>query len=276
MTPALILERFPIQHTSLPGSDTSVGFRTSTPTGEVTHVLLHGIGSGSGSWAYQLQAAQECQQRVLAWDAPGYGASTLLTGESPDATAYALRLWQWLDALDVQGSVNLVGHSLGCIMAARAALLAPHRVRALYLLSPARGYGKADPEVREQKLTNRLSMLHRLGPEGMARERSAAMLSADANEALVQAVRTTMAQVRVDGYIQATHLLNQSDLDSDLQQLNCPLTVASGGVDSITPPASCQAVAQGIGMPWYDIGPVGHACPLEAATAVNTLLGLSN
>jgi hypothetical protein len=27
-------------------------------------------------------------------------------------------------------------------------------------------------------------------------------------------------------------------------------------------------------VPWNDLGAVGHACPLEAAARVNTLLGL--
>jgi pimeloyl-ACP methyl ester carboxylesterase len=33
-------------------------------------VLLHGIGSGSGSWVHQLAGLGE-RYRVLAWDAPG-------------------------------------------------------------------------------------------------------------------------------------------------------------------------------------------------------------
>ena len=68
----------------------------------VTHVLLHGIGSASGSWLAQLQqtrAAQGLAAHVLAWDAPGYANSTALPMDTPVAADYALRLWQWLDAL---------------------------------------------------------------------------------------------------------------------------------------------------------------------------------
>eukprot|EP01041_Mallomonas_annulata_P039260 gene39260-62906_t len=62
---------------------------------------------------------------------------------------------------------------------------------------------------------------------------------------------------------------------ADLAQWHWPLVVASGNADSITTPASCQAVAQAAGVAWNDLGSVGHACPLEAPGAVNALLGLN-
>ncbi len=275
MTPSAILEQHPIRLAEL-GDGVRVGYRESGPSGAVTHVLLHGIGSASGSWAFQLQAAaQGADRRALAWDAPGYGESTPLEEAAPDASAYAARVWRWLDALGVEAPVTLVGHSLGCIMAARAALLRPDRVARLVLLSPARGYGDASPAEREQKLQGRLSMLERLGPAGMARERGAAMLSAQAAPELVDAVRETMARVQVGGYTQASRLLAQSDLGADLALAACPVQVASGHADTITPPAACQAVARQVGQAWQDLGPVGHACPLEAAGKVNALIGLS-
>ncbi|GLS15513.1 alpha/beta fold hydrolase [Hydrogenophaga electricum] len=274
MSPSSILLQHPPRLADL-GGGVRVGYRESGTAGAVTHVLLHGIGSGAGSWAFQLQAAaQATGLRALAWDAPGYGESTPLEGEAPDAGAYATRLWQWLDSLGVQGPVTLVGHSLGCIMAARAALQQAARVQRLVLLSPARGYGQAPLAERQQKLQNRLAMLARLGPVGMARERGAAMLSASAAPELVEAVRDTMARVHVGGYTQATRLLDQADLGADLVQLPGPVRVASGHADTITPPAACQAVARSVGQDWQDLGPVGHACPLEAAAQVNALIGL--
>lgn len=274
MNPSAVLEQHPIRLAEL-GDGVRVAYRASGADGAVTHVLLHGIGSGSGSWAFQLQAAAQAPGlRALAWDAPGYGPSTPLDGEAPDAGAYAARLWQWLDALGVDAPVVLVGHSLGCIMAARAAVLQPARVQRLVLLSPARGYGQAPQAEREDKLRKRLDMLERLGPAGMARERGAAMLSPQAAPELVAAVRETMAQVQVHGYTQAARLLDQADLAGDLARLDCPVQVASGNADTITPATACQAVAGAVGQDWQDLGPVGHACPLEAASAVNTLIGL--
>ena len=119
-----------------------IGFRHSAPphgaAAEAPLVLLHGIGSGSGSWVRQLEAFGG-ERAVLAWDAPGYGHSAPVQPARPEAVDYGERLWAWLDALDLRQPVTLVGHSLGAIMAASAAGLQPARVRRLVLLAPAQG-----------------------------------------------------------------------------------------------------------------------------------------
>ncbi len=274
MTPQQILEQHPL-HTVQVG-DARVSYRDAGAGVAVTHVLLHGIGSASASWACQLHAARgRADLRVLAWDAPGYGESSALAGAAPDAGAYARRLWDWLDGVGAIAPLVLVGHSLGAVMATRAARLQPPRVHRLVLLSPARGYGSAPDAERRKKLDDRLSLLERLGPQGLARERAAAMLSPHARPELVDAVRATMARIDPAGYTQAARLLDQADLLGDLAQVRCPVDVASGSADAITPPAACQAVAAAAGQPWRDLGPVGHACALEAADAVDELIGLT-
>jgi pimeloyl-ACP methyl ester carboxylesterase len=267
------LSRFPVQ--CVQAASGAVQYRQSGQAAAVTHVLLHGIGSGSASWVAQLQAADgrsDC--RLLAWEAPGYGDSAPVAPASPVAVDYAQRLWTWLDALDVRKPVVLVGHSLGCLMAASAAVLQPARLQRLVLLSPARGYGDAPAAERSEKLQSRLTTLQRLGPEGMAQTRAGAMLSPSATPQQIEAVRQTMSQVRAAGYTQAAHLLANGVLSHDLVQLQMPISVASGEADTITPPAACQQVAQQVGVAWQNLGAVGHACPLQAGDGVNALLGL--
>ncbi|MDR3097590.1 MAG: alpha/beta fold hydrolase, partial [Paraburkholderia sp.] len=124
-------------------------------------VLLHGIGSGAASWVQQFEAlgaAVQKPRRVLAWDAPGYGASTPVASASPVAADYARVLAGWLDALGIERCV-LAGHSLGAIMAGAFAAAHPERVAGLLLISPAGGYGAADAAVREEKRAARLAML---------------------------------------------------------------------------------------------------------------------
>jgi pimeloyl-ACP methyl ester carboxylesterase len=250
-----------------------------TPLGRVSYrragsgaplVLLHGIGSGAGSWLRQLQGLSG-GYTVLAWNAPGYGDSAHLPQEAPAAADYAARVWAWLDALGIE-RVHLVGHSLGALMAGAAARLAPARVARLTLLAPAGGYGKAEPEVRAAKLRDRLANLEALGPAGMAEKRGAAMLSPQAAADEVAFIKGVMAQVDPAGYAQAARMLCNGDLAADLAALSCPVVVASGSLDGITPPTACRAVAAAARTALLDFGPVGHACPLEAAAAVNHLL----
>lgn len=251
-----------------------------------THVLLHGIGSGSASWVWQMEAAaRQPALRVLAWDAPGYGSaeggSEALPMEAPAATDYAWRMWQWLDAVlaaerAAAAPITLVGHSLGCLMAAAAARLAPGRVQRLLLLSPAQGYAQASAADRAKKLDDRLAALATLGPQGIADKRGSAMLSPQADAALVSFIQSVMAQIDPQGYSQAARMLSQGDLLADLATLTCPVAVASGSADSITPPAGCQAAAAHIGAPYTSLSGAGHACALESPEAVSALIGLTH
>ncbi len=245
-------------------------------TARRTVVLLHGIGSASGSWLAQLEAAALHPQdaQVLAWEAPGYGASQAVAPAQPTAFDYALAMWSWLDALGIGQPITLVGHSLGAVMAASAACQQAQRVASLVLLSPAQGYGLATEAVRKQKRDERLHNLATLGPAGMAAKRASAMLSAHASPEQIAYIEQLMAHVQVAGYTQATHLLAQADILTDLAQWTGALSIASGRADTITPMANCQALAHSCHVPWHDLGDVGHACALEGAAAVNALLQL--
>lgn len=258
-----------------------VQYRCAGRASHVTHVLLHGIGSGSASWVTQLAAAHERQDvRVLAWEAPGYGESTPLPMPQPTAADYAGQMWAWLDVLQQQGEdvthpFVLAGHSLGALMASSAAKMRPRALAQLVLLSPAKGYGDASAQERDDKLNTRLQALQQWGPEGMAQRRSQAMLSASATAQQLQWVQTIMAQVQPHGYAQAARMLAQGTLLQDVANLPCAVTVASGQADTITPPDACALVAREAGVSWVSLGPVGHACALEASDRVNALLGLS-
>lgn len=245
----------------------------------VSHVLLHGIGSSAASWIAQLEAARTTHSarpaHVLAWNAPGYGASTALSESQPLAKDYAMRLWQWLDASGVRHPFTLVGQSMGCLIAAAAAIQRPDRISRLVLFAPARGYGKASDDERTRRRDERLAALREHGPEGLAEKRGAAMLSPSAPPAMINYIQNIMRRVDPEGYTQATYMLAQSDIDSDLAGWTKPLVVASGSADGITPQVSCMDIAARAGVAWTDLGAVGHGCPLEASVAANRILGLT-
>jgi pimeloyl-ACP methyl ester carboxylesterase len=241
--------------------------------GGVPLVLLHGIGSGSGSWIEQLQC--EALGHVLAWDAPGYADSTSLKVEQPVADDYAQVLWAWLDELSIQ-RVHLVGHSLGCIMAAGAAKLQAHRVQSLTLLSPAQGYGTAGVQVREKKTHDRLQALANLGLVQMAAQRAPRLLSEAANQEQIALAMHLMSHLNEGGYTQATHLLGHADIRAELKafrgQSQAPIRVACGAKDVITPLAACQALASELYAPCLTLQAAGHLCAIEAAHAVSDYL----
>ncbi|WP_242558169.1 MULTISPECIES: alpha/beta fold hydrolase [Pandoraea] len=237
-------------------------------------VMLHGIGSGAASWIAQLDATG-LDAALYAWDAPGYGQTSNVADAEPHADAYADALEAWLDALGLD-RVALVGHSLGAIMATKFASRSPQRVRGLFLCSPANGYGRADAEVRASKRDGRLAMLDKLGPAGMARERSDNLVAPDAADLPRAWVKWNMARVLPVGYRQATHLLSNGDVAGDLAQYVAahagPVAVAVGAHDGITPPAACEAIAKVAGVPLQIIDGAGHASYIETPDVLNAAL----
>ncbi|KVN33392.1 alpha/beta hydrolase [Burkholderia pyrrocinia] len=269
---ATLLERFPERRCAA-GAAGTIGYREAgAPHAGHVHpvVLLHGIGSGAASWVRQFDALG-ASRRVLAWDAPGYGASTPVHGASPVAADYAAALGAWLDALGIERCV-LVGHSLGAIVAGGFARALPARVAGLLLISPAGGYGSAPAETRDARRDARLAMLAELGPAGLAAQRSGNMLSGNASEDARAWVRWNMARIVPAGYAQATHLLANADLAADLAGFRGRTAVAVGASDAITPPAACERIAAAAQVGLQVIPQAGHAGYVEAPAAYTALI----
>lgn len=241
--------------------------------GGLPTVVLHGIGSGSASWIEQL--CDDQLGRILAWDAPGYADSTPLKADMPSSRDYGNTLWAWLDELQID-AVHLVGHSLGCIMAAGASRLQPARVKALTLLAPAQGYGTAPPAKRDKVRDERLSAMSQLGLQKMAESRAPRLLSADASKDQLALAILMMSQLNEGGYTQATHMLTQADIRADLAafrlESSAPVQVACGDQDIITPPAACRDLAAFIQAPYTELEGAGHLCALQAPQALSQLL----
>lgn len=234
-------------------------------------VLLHGISSGSASWGKQLHELS-AEYRVIAWDAPGYGASTPLSAPTPQASDYAAVLAQFVDALEL-GTFTLVGHSLGALMAAAYAHTNPQCVARLVLMSPAHGYAKADAQEREQRYSKRMAMLERLGPEGLARERASALVSANASDEAVACIAWNMRRLDPAGYRQAARMLAYDDMGRYATGYADPVAVISGEADGITPTTRCRAVADQFAASTYVALPgLGHALYLEGPECVNAFL----
>jgi pimeloyl-ACP methyl ester carboxylesterase len=236
-------------------------------------VLLHGIGSAARSWGAQVETLSK-RWRVIAWNAPGYPPSAPLPHDWPSANDYALRLASLLDFLDVR-SCHLVGHSLGCLIAARFALLNPSSVLSLTLASCALGHARLPEAERERLLASRLDDIETLGPRGMAGKRGPRLLGPGARGEAVRSVIDTMALVDPRGYAQAARALSRSDLIADIEALPpaLPLQFVYGGSDVITPPeANLRAASARPEAPVAVIETAGHACYIEQPQQFNRVI----
>ena len=259
-----LLQRYPVQLLETRGVRFSYREAGKGPV----LMLLHGIGSGSGSWPHQLAGLSD-RFRVVAWDAPGYGDSSAPMQAEPDARSYADALGRFLDALKITRCF-LLGHSLGALMAASFAAARPEAVERLMLSDPAGGYGDAEPAVRDKRMARRLEMMAMLGPAGVAEQRAAAVLAEGANANAIALVGWNMSRLHPDGYRQAVWMLGHGRLTADAGAYSGPVLVLCGGEDSITPPEGCRAIADAYSDARYvEIAGAGHMPYLEKPVVFN-------
>ena len=238
-----------------------------------TLVLLHGIGSNAESWT-PLMAELPPTLNLLAWWAPGYGASTPLAPARPTPEDYATRLAEVLDGMRLK-RVALVGHSLGTLFAARFAAARPERVSALALFSPALGYRVARDAPLPPAVQARIDDLATLGPGNFAAKRAARLLHApETQPGVLAAVQRAMAAVNLAGYAQAVNALGAGDLLADASRIARPALVACGAEDVVTPPDNARALLAALpaGSTLHLLPDAGHALPQERPAPLAALL----
>jgi pimeloyl-ACP methyl ester carboxylesterase len=228
-------------------------------------VLLHGIGSGSASWLFQLEGLA-ARFRMIAWDAPGYGESDAYSIERPQPADYARALSVFTGVLQLKNFV-LVAQSLGGLIAAAYARLFP-TLPGMLLISPAGGYAGDFSKVED-----RLRTLDALGPEGLAEKRAAGMLSPNPPPIALELVRWNYRRIRREGYRQAAYCLAQGNLREDAPYYPGRVLVACGSADAITPEAGCREIAARFPNSSFKSLPgLGHASPVEGPEEVNRMI----
>ncbi|MGJ3507791.1 alpha/beta fold hydrolase [Enemella sp. A6] len=225
-------------------------------------LLLHGIGGSAESCSRAAQLLAQGGRQAFAWDAPGYGQSDDPAGPI-DLSATVIEL---LDELNLD-RVVLFGTSWGGVIATRVALEHPERVRALVLADSTRGSGITVE--RAAGMRARVVDLERLGAVEFAAGRAPKLVAPNAAPATAEAVRSTMAQVRVPGYSMAADFMAETDHGPRLAEVDVPTLVLVGEYDVITGVDESRLLAERIpGAAFTLIADAGHSAVTERPDAV--------
>lgn len=198
-----------------------------------TTVFLHGISSGADSWSNQIDCFANSAS-VLAWNAPGYGKSAKLEKQRPNALDYSKRLLGLIESRDIQ-RINVVGHSLGALIAAAFTSEYPEKVNKLILVNPAQGYGEFDQVKQDEVAGMRPKLLKKLGGTEMARQRSSALLF-NANDGRVKLLEQIMEKITSEGFEKSSQLLARDNIHHYLDKIGKPIDLIYGTEDGITTP----------------------------------------
>jgi pimeloyl-ACP methyl ester carboxylesterase len=209
-------------------------------------VLLHGWALAQHTYRKVIEAIAEQGCIVIAPAMPGFGGSGDLRGESFSMSGYAKWVADLLDALEIEESVVLVGHSFGGGVAIKLAHDMPKRVRSLVLVNSIGGSawrtGRTLRSVAERPLWD--WGLHFPSDVWPVRQ-ATRVLPVIAEDLLPNLLRNPRAIVRV------ANLARRADLRVELERLRdrgLPITILWGTRDGIIPRESFEAlcVASGV------------------------------
>ena len=211
-----------------------------TGTGPRPFVLVHGFTGSRDDWREHMAPLGELG-RTLALDQRGHGGSSNLG----DPAGYTLDqlctdLAAALSALDA-ASCDLLGHSMGGMVALRYVLAHPERVRSLILMDTAASAVEVPEPVR--KMMEGVRQLARSG--GMARVaqimRSAIesgglvgvqVAAADAFDMSFDRVRPKLEQMDPEAFATLGEaLFDEAPIIDRLREIRCPTTVVVGEAD---------------------------------------------
>jgi 4,5:9,10-diseco-3-hydroxy-5,9,17-trioxoandrosta-1(10),2-diene-4-oate hydrolase len=101
-------------------------------------LCLHGGGPGASAWSnfkQNIPAVTASGRRMIMMDMPGYGKSEFTDGLKEDFFDYMGRMLdEFLNVLDIKGSVDVIGNSLGGQAALGLEIVKPERMKHLVLI----------------------------------------------------------------------------------------------------------------------------------------------
>ncbi len=119
-----------------------VAFDNQRRAAKVTVVFLHGISATSSTWLTTLKQfdlnSDLKEVRLVAFDLLGFGRSLKADWLQYDEQEYSSALHLALKQLHIKGNIILVGHSMGCLIAANYVVnfAHPYDIKELILVSP--------------------------------------------------------------------------------------------------------------------------------------------
>lgn len=231
-------------------------------------VWLHGAGGTTAEDPLLNLLTETHTVHAPIW--PGYGVDETETSIET-MLDFALHGWDLVDALELDGSPILAGHSMGAMIAAEMATLAPHDLRALKLCAPAGLWDDAMP-VPDIFAMLPFEMAEVLFHDPVVGEK---ILTAGRNftddEALGNFMVRRARQLGTAGKI--LFPIPNRGLAGRLYRISVPTQIVWGNSDRLYPPAYAEHWIQAIGGASLDtVDDAGHMLVAEQPEVMAALL----
>jgi pimeloyl-ACP methyl ester carboxylesterase len=233
-------------------------------------LLLQGfVGDGRTTWRAQLDALAD-EFTVVAWDAPGAGASS----DPPEEFGmggYADCLAGFVRGLGL-GAPHVVGLSFGGALALAFQHRHPGIARVLVLASAYAGWAGSLPRQTTAERLRRSLELSELAPEDFVTTLLPTMFSTEPDAAVLDGFETAMRSFHPAGF-RAMSRASAEDLRDALPHVDVPTLLIYGSADVRAPLPVAEDLRAAIpGSALVVLPGVGHVCPIEAPDRFNAEL----
>ena len=239
------------------------------PRGGPPVLFLHAVGLDLTWWDGQF-AALAGERDLLAFDLPGHGLSAPLDGP-PSFQRLALAAARVVEEA-AAGPADVVGVSVGGMIAQALALIRPDLVRSLTLVASLCTF--PDPvraALRERAAIARQEGMTAIAPMTQARWFPEPFRNARP-DIMDRAAKSLLRHDR-EAHAAMWDMIADLDLETELPRIACPVLVVAGAEDPNAPPAAGRRIAELIsGAAYQELAGVGHLPPIEAPTIFNDLL----
>lgn len=227
-------------------------------------ILLHGNYCDSRAWRWQLDGLAD-KFTVVAWDAPGFGASD----DPPENFDYSPCLAAFMTELGL-GPANVLGLSFGSVLALQLYRDRPELVDSLILASAYAGWaGSLPAEVVAQRMTQTLASAEQ-PPAQLAAAFIPTLMADTASPQLYAEVEKMVMEFHPAGVRAMTHAFGPPDVRSVLPTITVPTLLIYGDRDVRSPLGVAHDIASRIkGVRLAVIEGVGHLCNAEAPERFN-------
>jgi 3-oxoadipate enol-lactonase len=231
-------------------------------------IFMHGIGGNRTNWHDQLPDFGR-HFHAVSWDARGYGASDDYEGplDFGDFSADLLRV---IDHFGVEHA-NLVGLSMGGIIAMAFYSRHPQRVATLTICNSLPGFGHLTPEQRREFIRLRQEpLLQGKEPREIAPAVAQTLVSKSAVAGAFDRFVASMAALHKDSYLKAIEATTNYTAKLELEKFAVPTHAVVGAEDTLTPPEISREIARWIpGARLTVINSAGHLSNIEQPAAFN-------
>ena len=203
-------------------------------------LLQHGFLGGSGYWEPQF-AAFGHQFDVIAPDLPGFAGSGHITAPK-SLSSFAEVLVELLDRLEIECS-DILGHSMGSMIALQLALDYPERVKRLVL------YGCAPSGDLPDRFESVTSTIARIRTEGIERTADRVVQTwfvAGGNAPFADLCRDASRGATVESAVNALQAVANWDVVERLHEIAKPVLLICGDRDRSTAPEQSLRLWRGL------------------------------